>query len=175
MKPRFRKKMVPPLNTTSTSDISFMLLIFFLVTTSMDMDKGLSRQLPPMVPHEELHSSDVKEGTVLRLDIVADNSLMCDGRTMAVSRLRPLVENFVKRVGKEHIIQLQADRHSSYDAYFRIQNEIVAAYNRLRDERARKVYRRPFKECTAQEQKRLREEIPQRIAEIYSSEEGGAR
>jgi len=48
-----RQRRVPELNTTSTADISFMLLILFLVTTSMDIDKGLSRQLPPPTPPEE--------------------------------------------------------------------------------------------------------------------------
>lgn len=171
----FHKKRVPLLNATSTSDISFMLLIFFLVTTSMDIDKGLSRQLPPASVQEEQQAADVKEGTVMKLGIEADNSLTCDGKVVLAGQVRRLVEDFVRRTGKEHIIQLQVDRRAYYDTYFQVQNEIVAAYNALRNERAEKVYHRSFNECTVSEQEKLREDIPQRVAEVYSPEEGGVQ
>lgn len=171
---RFRRKGIPQLNTASTGDISFMLLIFFLVTTSMDIDKGLTRQLPPEIPKEEQMPTDVKEGTVMRLVIDGGNKLICDGREIGVGDLRERVETFVRRIGKEHIIQLEADRRASYDTYFQVQNEIVAAYNRLRDDKARADYHHSFAECSDEEQQALREAVPQRIAEVYSTEKGGA-
>lgn len=175
MDTRFHKKRVPSLNSTATSDISFMLLIFFLVTTSMDVDKGLSRQLPPVSLEEEQQSTDVEEGMVMKLGIGADNSLECDGKAVPVTQVRRLVEDFVIHTGKEHIIQLQSDRDACYDTYFQVQNEIAAAYNSLRDKRARKLYHRLFNECTVEEQRKLREEIPQRIAEVYTPVKGGGQ
>ena len=66
---RRRKREVPGLNTTSTADISFMLLIFFLVTTNMDVDKGLIRQLPPDRKNDN-QESFVSKGTILDLSLI---------------------------------------------------------------------------------------------------------
>lgn len=150
-----------------------MLLILFLVTTSMDIDKGISRQLPPLTPEEEL-VADVKEGTVMQLNILADNSLTCDGEPMKMSSLRGRVMEHVGKVGDEHVIQIEADRNSSYDAYFHVQNEIVAAYSLLRDREARKLYGKAFARCSEEQQQAVREKIPQRISETYMPAEGGS-
>ncbi|WP_273178330.1 ExbD/TolR family protein, partial [Hoylesella pleuritidis] len=72
---RHRPRRVPRLNTTSTADISFMLLIFFLVTTSMDVDKGLSRQLPPPDLHPQTEETNVEKHNLMTLEITADNRL----------------------------------------------------------------------------------------------------
>ena len=117
---RRQKHRVPALNTTSTADISFMLLIFFLVASSMDVDKGLSRQLPP-----------------------ADNQ--------------------------------QKDPKSDYNTYFNVQNELVRAYKAWRDATARKVYHRPFGKLTNDEKEKIKDMCPQRIAETYNLQEGGAQ
>ena len=161
---RRERHTIPDLNTTSTADISFMLLIFFLVTTSMDIDKGITRQLPPQVDETE-EVADVKEGTVLSLAIGADNSLTCEGEPMTLTMLRKRVADHVTKIGKEHVIQIQTDRQASYDAYFHVQNEIVAAYNGLRDKEARRLYGRSFASCDEEQQRALRERIPQRISE----------
>lgn len=171
---RFRRnrREVPLLNTTSTADISFILLILFLVTSSMDIDKGLSRQLPPITPSEQ-EPADVKEGMVLKLIINNDNSLQCDGEAMQIGKLRNTVETFVQEKGKEHVIQLEADRQSSYDTYFKVQNEIVAAYHSLRNAKALRMYGKSYYRCTETEQKQVREQVPQRISEVYHTEKGG--
>lgn len=166
------RREVPLLNTTSTADISFMLLIFFLVTTSMDIDKGLSRLLPPIAPEEEA-PAEVKEGLVLKLSIGADNTLSCDGKTMSLKQLRIAVATFVQEKGKEHVIQLEASRQADYDTYFKVQNEIVAAYQSLRNAKALKQYGRSYSRCTEEEQAQLRKDIPQRISEVYNMEKGG--
>ena len=174
---RRQKRKVPELNTTSTADISFMLLIFFLVTTSMDTDKGLTRQLPPDNPMEEqIQESQVKEGMLLRLKIDAQGLLTCNDELMPVTQLKARVMDFVARTGPEHIIQLEADRLASYDSYFNVQNEIVAAYNLLRDQKARKDYGYAFAQCSDEQKEKLRQAIPQRISEVYQTvEERGER
>lgn len=70
---RERRK-VPGLNTTSTADISFMLLILFLVASSMDLDKGIARQLPPM-EKEQKQQTAVDGRKVIRLAIDANNKV----------------------------------------------------------------------------------------------------
>lgn len=167
------KREVPDLNTTSTADISFMLLILFLVTTSMDIDKGITRQLPPQTPEEE-QVADVKEGTVMQLNILADNSLTCDGEPLDLKALRQRVTDHVAKAGNDHVIQIEADRNSSYDAYFHVQNEIVAAYSLMRDREAKKLYGKAFARCSEEQQQTIREKIPQRISETYIPAEGGS-
>ncbi len=135
---RKRKRIVPQLNTSSTADISFMLLILFLVTTSMDTDK-----------------------------------LTCDDKPMAVGQLRSRIVDFVGKRGKQHVIQLQSDRKAQYDAYFKVQNEIVAAYRTLRDRRAEQLYGCRLDQCGHSEQQQIIDEIPQRVAEVYQTEKGG--
>ena len=76
---RRRRHATPGLNTTSTADISFMLLIFFLVTTSMDTDKGITRQLPPIDDTEDNTVADVSRDKIMQLRIMADNSLTVHG------------------------------------------------------------------------------------------------
>ena len=162
------RREVPLLNTTSTADISFMLLIFFLVTTSMDSDKGLTRQLPPDNPMEEqVRESQVKEGMLMRLKIDAQGQLICNDAPMPVVQLKAAVADFVARTGPKHVIQLEADRNASYDSYFNVQNELVAAYNLLRDQRARKDFGHAYALCSEEQKEKLREAIPQRISEVY--------
>ena len=72
-----KKRKVPGLNTSSTADISFMLLIFFLVTTSMDTDQGLGRTLPKPPEDEQMQKQlDVKERNILYVRVSKDNLLM---------------------------------------------------------------------------------------------------
>ena len=77
---------VPGLNTTSTADISFMLLIFFLVTTSMDVDKGLSRQLPPPELKKESEQTNVSKSNLMTLQITSDNRLLVDDQPADIYR-----------------------------------------------------------------------------------------
>lgn len=163
---RRREHRVPGLNTTSTADISFMLLIFFLVTTNMDVDKGLTRQLPP-ADRQEQQESFVAKGTTLSVSITADNRLLVDDKPLAMEKLRQRVETFVRQVGRRHIITLNADPAASYDTYFHVQNELVAAYNALRDQTAQQLYKRKYAALSQTEKDKVRDACPQRIAEQY--------
>lgn len=158
------KHHVPGLNTTSTADISFMLLIFFLVTTNMDVDKGLSRQLPP-ADKQEQEDSYVAKGTLMTLKITADNRLWVDDRQVPVDQLRGMVEQFVTRVGKRHLIKIDVDPQASYDAYFHVQNALVAAYNHLRQLAARRLYGRDYAKLSPEQRDAVKDQCPQRIAE----------
>lgn len=165
---RRRKRTIPELNTTSTADISFMLLIFFLVTTNMDVDKGLPRQLPPAEKQEQ-QESVVAQGTMMDLRISADNQLWLDGKTIAIHRLQSATEEFVRRVGKRHLIKMDVDPAAEYDTYFQVQNTLAAAYRTLRNDAAHRLYHRDYVHLTATERDRVKDECPQRIAEQYNS------
>lgn len=143
-----------------------MLLIFFLVTTNMDVDKGLTRQLPP-TDRQEQQESFVAKGTTLSVSITADNRLLVDDKPLAMGKLRQRVETFVRQVGRRHIITLNADPAASYDTYFHVQNELVAAYNALRDQTAQQLYKRKYAALSQTEKDKVRDACPQRIAEQY--------
>ena len=164
-----RKHIVPALNTTSTADISFMLLIFFLVASSMDVDKGLLRQLPPPDTKEEPVEVDVSKERLMELKITSDNRLLLDDQPVEVSGLRNRVSEFVSRVGSKHLISIDADPSSSYDTYFQMQNEIVIAYAMVRNGVAKKKFGQPLSRLSNAQRDEVKELVPQRIAEIYHS------
>lgn len=167
---------IPELNTTSTADISFMLLTFFLVTSSMDSDKGLARQLPPMPQEtEEAVEANVHSDNVMNVSLEAGDRLFCDGKEVTTEQLRQKVMTMAKAKPKQHIVSVKADPNTSYEAYFKMQNAIVAAYNSLREREARRRYGHRYAECSQEERQQVAQAYPQRISEAEPEEEGGTR
>ena len=170
---RYRQQ-IPELNTTSTADISFMLLIFFLVTSSMDTEKGLLRQMaPPPLAHET--PKDINRENVMQVQLDAHDQLTCDGKSVTLEQLTAEVRSlaFVNRTG--HVVQIQADAKSTYEAYFNMQDAIVRAYHALREEYAQKHYGHAYEACTNDQRTLMNDYYPQRISEAPIVEEGGAR
>ena len=163
---RERRK-VPILNTTSTADISFMLLIFFLVASSMDLDKGLSRQLPA-IDKTKTPPVAVDSKKVIRIAIDAKNQVTLDSKVVTMKELLQRVTQFIQTNGKGHLIQLQSDRNASYDTYLHVQNQLVAAYNTLRNQQAFNLFGKEFELCSHEQQKQITDEIPMRISEVYN-------
>lgn len=167
---RRARRGVPSLNTTSTADISFMLLIFFLVTTSMDMDKGLQRQLPAPEPAKtEMQESQVDKNTLLALRLTAQDTLLVNGMPMDVKNLRQEVVKHVNRLGARHLISIESDREAGYDLYFQMQNELMAAYHEIRDVYAKKKYGKSYESLAVAQKYEVRKACPQRISESYAN------
>ena len=156
---RRKKRQVPGLNTASTADISFMLLIFFLVTTSMDVDKGLFRVLPSPEPQKlEQQETTVDKSTLLALHVTAQNKL--------------LVNDKPHRLGARHLISIESDRDANYDLYFQMQNQIMMAYQQLRDEYSQKHFGKDFSSLSSEQKEKVRKACPQRITESYANAGG---
>ena len=148
-----------------------MLLVFFLVTSSMDSDKGLGRKLAPL-DEQQLEQVDVNRSNVLQIRLDERDSLFCDDKPVTLTQLQQQVESFVAAQQTDrYIIAVQTDRTTSYDAYFEMQNSVVAAYRTLRDKMARQKYGRPFSKCSESERDVIRQRYPQRISEGMGSEE----
>ena len=182
-----RRREMPGLNTTSTADISFMLLIFFLVTSSMDSDWGLPRQLPTPEDHTQEQEVVVKKRNALCLTLSADGALLCNGEPLEVADLTKRVEDFVANVHNDsnlpemskrevhlmglcqvsdrHVIMIDVDSLASYDAYFQMQHAIVLGYNNLRNQLAQSRFGRPFAKCNAEQRDAINMVYPQRISE----------
>lgn len=160
----------PGLNTTSTADISFMLLIFFLVTTSMDVDKGLLRQLPSPEPQKkEQQQSVVDKANLMALCLTAGDTLLVNGKPMQVSQLKEETIRFVHRLGKKHLISIESDRDADYNLYFQMQNQLMEAYSQLRNETAQKKYHRDYALLNNDQKEQVRNICPQRITESYAN------
>jgi biopolymer transport protein ExbD len=177
----------------SMADISFTLLILFLVVTSMDDDKGLTRMLPP-VTEDVTQLPEVTERNVLTIEMTADNSVMIQGEKVAMKDVKTRVMNFVDNpdnlpdlpekheqdielLGKcmvtdGHVIQLEADTKTEYETYFKVQDAIVAAYRQLRDNLAQKRFHASYEDCNERQREALRTYYPQRVSEIYNTEGG---
>ena len=188
------KRKVPDINSSSTADIAFLLLIFFLITTSMDTDRGLARLLPPPPEDQKETTDKIKERNVLQVYLNKDDALMCGNDYISVDQLRDKAKEFIANVNNaenmpektqenveffgtymvnnKHVISLQNDRGSSYQAYISVQNELVAAYNELRDELAQEKFGVTYAELNDAQQKAVREIYPQRISEAEPKKYG---
>ena len=148
-------KKTPELNTSSTADMAFLLLCFFLMTTTMDQDLGLQRRLPPMPDkNQKAQDQKVNRRNIIIVKINSADRLLAGTEPMHVSQLKDKIKEFlnnptndpklpekkekdIEGFGKvmvsEGVISLQNDRGTSYEAYIAVQNELVKAVNELRD------------------------------------------
>ena len=149
-----------------------MLLIFFLVASSMDTDKGLLRQLPPP-PQEQQPPTDVSKDHILQVTLDASDQLAVDGTLITPQQLRDQIVEFVAADRTDHVISIRTDRATTYEAYFRMQNAIVAAYSQLRERYARERFGKGYGELEAEQRDEVNQYYPQRISESKPSE-GGA-
>jgi biopolymer transport protein ExbD len=161
------------INAGSMADIAFLLLIFFLVTTTMDVDSGIARKLPEKT--EEQPEVIVKEKNILDIVVNRNNQLLVENEYVKVTDIKRLAMKFIDNGGglgtpvddqpgkpcdycegaqnpdsSDHptkaIISLQSDRGTSYGMYISVQNEIEAAYNELRNRLSKKLYGRSYDE-----------------------------
>ena len=192
------KKKVPALNASSMADISFLLLIFFLVTTSMDVNQGLARRLPAPVPPDQKEdvSKEIKERNLFVVKINSLNQLLVQGEEINIKQLREKTKEFIVNPNndpnlpelfteeieglgevtytKAHVISVQNDVNTQYQAYLDVQNELVAAYNELRNEYAKQKFNgRTFNELDEEEQKLVQKVYPQKISEAEPKNYGG--
>ena len=187
---------MPGINSSSTADIAFMLLIFFLTTTSMDTDRGLARRLPP--PPENKEQKDdiiVKERNVLQVRLNKDDQLMVGGEWSDIRQLREKAKEFIANpnddvnlpekhsknipffgdvmITEKHVISVQNDVGTSYEAYLQVQNELVAAYNELRQELAKTQFGKDLVDCSEDQKDAISQYYPQKISEAEPKKYGG--
>jgi len=138
----------------------------------MDTDKGLLRQLPPP-PQEQQPPTDVRKDHVLQITLDAHDQLSIDGTLLTTQQLKEQIMTFVAADRTDHVISIQTDRATTYEAYFRMQNAIVAAYNQLRESYARERYGKSYGELVQEQRDEVNQYYPQRISESKPST-GGA-
>ena len=195
-------KKIPAINASSMADISFLLLIFFLVTTSMDVNQGLARRLPPPIPPDQkVEDTDINKRNLFVVKINSENKLMVKVGNQheeypEVSQLKEKAKVFIANLednpkmpklfeedfgapfgmvkyAKEHVISVQNDADTQYQAYLEVQNELVAAYNELREECAQKYFHKAYGELDEDAQKTIAKIYPQKISEAEPKNYGG--
>lgn len=189
-----KRRRVPGINTASIADISFTLLILFLVVTSMDDDNGMSRMLPPLA--NEQKPASVTQRNVLRIMVSPTNVITINDDSLTIADVRNRVVEFVDNphddpnlpekvqrdiyplgkcmVTENHVVQIEADRNSDYNTYFSIQHEIVAAYAQLRDSLALQRFQKHYAQCSEEQRMAIRKYYPQKVSENFV-QKGGAQ
>lgn len=183
---------VPEINAGSMADISFLLLIFFLVATTMDVDTGIARKLPPP-PDPSQEPPDIKKRNILEVFVNGRDRLMVGQRPCDISQLKEKAMEFISNPANKDnlsekkevdipelgglfqvsrgIISLKNDRGTSYDMYIQVQNELAAAIDELRDELCRVKFGVSFDNLKDEaKMKAIQKAIPVAISEAEPEE-----
>ncbi len=189
------KRAAPEINAGSMADIAFLLLIFFLVTTTMDVDTGITRILPPPVKNKN-ENVDVKERNVMKVLINSHDLMLVNGKPAAISNLTQKVvdfmslhpnnksypevqEKFIPGLGKKvlmskGIVSLKNDRGTSYKMYISVQDAIAKAFNLMKDQESLKYYGLKFDQLVDPKKiKTVNKLVPIRVSEAEPENVGG--
>mgnify|MGYP001108521911 FL=1 len=184
-------------NAAPMADIAFLLLIFFLVATTFDVDTGIIRKLPPIPDEEQQRQQEnkqIKERNVFEVLINSNDQLLVEGEPMDISNLRESAKEFIVNPRNKEdlpememkevpffgqtkttkgIMSLQNDRGTSYDMYIKVQNELTAAYNEVHDEIAMRKFGKHYKELTEERKDAISKIYPMIISEAEPKNVGG--
>ncbi|MDP5228833.1 MAG: biopolymer transporter ExbD [Cellulophaga sp.] len=203
-----RRGAPPEVNAGSMADIAFLLLIFFLVTTTIETDAGLDRMLPP-IDDSVVDPPIIKEKNIFAVNINKQGQLLVEGEVTEITSLKEKAVAFLDNGGaangspeycnyckgkrdekssdnpEKAIISLKNDRETKYNIYITVQNEIVGAYNELRNRESQRLFKRDFtdmeaeysnqetsderKEALKERIKRIQELFPQKFSEAETS------
>ena len=190
-------KKTPAINSSSTADIAFLLLCYFLMTTTMGTQTGLSRRLPPMPdPNQKVEDQKVNRRNIIIVKINSADRILAGSEPIDVSQLKDKIKIFLtnptddpnlpvmesteiaglgtRKVSKG-VISLQNDRGTSYQAYIAVQNELVKAVNELRDEASMREFGKKFLALDEDGQKTIKDLVPQQISEAEPKDVGKRR
>lgn len=193
------KRKVPEFSASSMADIAFLLLIFFLVATTMNVDTGISRILPAIPPeNQKVEDMDVKERNLLTVLVNTYDQIVVARQPIHITQLKDKVKEFVLNPANdenlperketeiempdgskwvypvsEGIVSLTNDRGTSYDMYIQVQNELTRAFNEVRDQVAIQKYGKVFLELPEEERNVIAKAVPQKISEAEPRNVGG--
>lgn len=161
------------INAGSMADIAFLLLIFFLVTTTIVEDKGILVQLPPW-SEEPPETLKFKTRNVYSILVNANNDLLVRGEPKKVEDLKESIKEFIlnpqrredlAETSQDAIVSMKNDRGTKYGIYLEVYNEVKAAYNELRDEQANRKFGKDYEFLTRDQREQIKEIIPMKLSE----------
>ncbi|MBO5854757.1 MAG: biopolymer transporter ExbD [Bacteroidales bacterium] len=187
------KKKLPGLNASSMSDISFLLLTFFLLVSSINTDMGIQRRLPP--PSDpNVKPPDIHRRNTFVVLVNKDDKLLFNNELGDITALKDRAKEFLSNPDNlpnlpekqtrnipllgdievsKGVISLQNDRGTSYEMYLMVQNELTAAVNELRDEMAKARFGRAYIDCSQAQREAIDKAIPIAISEAEPKNIGG--
>ena len=180
MQAKKKRRPYAEVNAGSMADIAFLLLIFFLVTTTIENDKGILVKLPPF-SDEPIIPEAINQDNVFTVKLNGDNQLFVENEILEVSELRDKTKYHIMNPDKLEslpdkpslsVISLQNDRGTDYETYLSIYNELKAAYNELWEETATNLHGKPFAELSKTERNEIKTSIPQVISEAEPTDFG---
>ena len=178
-------KKTPEINASSMADVAFLLLIFFLVATTMDIDSGLNRVLPPW-SEKQTEAPDIKERNLMLVHVNKYDQIAVQGELVQVNQLKDRAKEWVLNrendknlpekkketidlIGSyevsQGVISLQNDRGTSYEMYIKVQNELTRAFNEIRDELSKAHFGRVFADLEKTQQDAIAKAVPMKISE----------
>ncbi len=189
-----KNKKIPEINASSQADIAFTVLIFFLVVSTMDVDTGIVRVLPPMAdPNVKQEDIKVKERNLLLVFVSGSGNIMAGGKVIALNALKDKAKEFIVNSTSdeketrwpevkateiempdgskwvypvsEGVISLQNTRDTNYKVYIQVQNELTRAFNEVRDELSMAKFGREFAKLEDAERKVITKAVPMKISE----------
>jgi biopolymer transport protein ExbD len=188
------KRSVPEINAGSMADIAFLLLIFFLVTTTMDVDTGITRKLPPPLESEE-QEIDVKDRNIFKVLVNSADRLLVEDKEGDIRTLKDEVKNFILNPANDEnlpekrtetidllgeidvsrgVVSLKNDRGTSYEMYIKVQNELTAAFREMRDDMSVQYFGVKFAQLVDQQKiDAIQKAIPIAISEAEPEDIGG--
>ncbi|MCD7969643.1 MAG: biopolymer transporter ExbD [Alistipes sp.] len=195
------KRKVQEVNAGSMADIAFLLLIFFLVATTMNVDTGIQRVLPPWIDEDKKDEVDIKERNVLLVFVNRFNQISVQrigesGEVIDISQLKDRAKFFIQNPANDEtlpekeieaipglgefavskgVISLQNDRGTSYETYIQVQNELTRAVNEIRDEVANSRFGKNFSELSEEQRKAVQTAVPSKISEAEPRNVEGGR
>ena len=188
-------KKTPEINATSTADIAFLLLVFFLATTTMNVDSGIYRRLPPYQP-DNTEAPKYAKRNILQVLVNRNNQLAINGELADVSTLKDRTIEFVLNPNNSEdlpqkeiktidlfgpvevskgIVSLQSDKGTSYEMYIAVQDQLTSAYNELRNRKANEKWGKNFDELNEDQKEAVRKVVPKQISEAEPKNIGGKK
>lgn len=187
-------KKTPAINSSSTADIAFLLLCYFLMTTTMGTQMGLSRRLPPMPDKDQkVEDQKINRRNIIVVKINASDRILAGTEPIDVSQLKDKVKEFLTNPTNDPnlpekevieiegfgpcpvskgVVSLQNDRGTSYNAYIAVQNELVKAINELRNDFAMAKFGKSFAALDDDQIAIVKKAVPQNISEAEPKDVG---
>ncbi len=167
-----KKRSAISINAGSMADIAFLLLIFFLVTTTINAEKGIPVKLPPY--EKDVIPEPIINRNLLKIKVNYKNELLVEGEEEKINNLRERTKEFIMNPQKRDdmpvspqraIVSIQNDRGTSYETYIAVYNEIKGAYNELWDELSSSKFNKKYDDLDKEQKKKIQGEIPLIISE----------
>ena len=178
---RERNRETPEINGSSLADIAFLLLIFFLVVTTIDVDTGIGLVLPP-IPDDTTPPPPVRERNLMNILVNAQGMVLINEQPSAIAEVKQRIKDFVDNNGvdpnlsespDDAIVSIKTDRRTPYNVYIDMLDEVMGAYEELRNMASQERFGVPYRslEENSIQRDEIRERYPKRIS-IAEPDEG---